>query len=180
MSPSRRCAIGAVRGFASCPSPCPVARSRGSCPVAVGRDVPIAPPLHWRGARLGIPLPSPRAPPRALRSIARVPLCAPRITPAHYPCGAMVGRRASRLAPYRHYAPGGAPSPAKFSRTAPSPRTAATPLACPVVRSRCGRARCLAAPLPRPSRAPRAPPPRFDCGAPSMAPLPRAPSPPSP
>ena len=42
---------------------------------------------------------------RYTRALARAPLCAPRITPAHYPGGAMVARRGSRLAPYRHYAP---------------------------------------------------------------------------
>ena len=30
-------------------------RAHRPCPVAVGRDVPIAPPRHRRGARLGIP-----------------------------------------------------------------------------------------------------------------------------
>ena len=52
--------------------------------------------------------------------VARFP-----ITPAHYPCGAMVGRRASRLAPYRHYTrnirptpPVGAPHPPGSRRRA--------------------------------------------------------------
>ncbi len=68
MSPSRRRAIGAVRGLAS-------------------------------------------------RALSPAPLA---ITHAHYPGGAMVGRRASRLAPYRHYTrapsrtyrPSGLPTPA--------------------------------------------------------------------
>ena len=37
------------------PLPRPVVRSPLPCPVAVGRDVPIAPPRQRRGARLGIP-----------------------------------------------------------------------------------------------------------------------------
>ena len=62
MSPSRRRAIGAVRGFAfralvarappcpvavhppRAPSPVRLARAHSSCGLAVGRDVPIAPP----------------------------------------------------------------------------------------------------------------------------------------
>ena len=42
-------------------------RAHRPCPVAVGRDVPIAPPRHRRGARLGIPCP-----------IAARPVAAPR------------------------------------------------------------------------------------------------------
>ena len=49
-------------------------------------------------ARL-IAAPACRAPPAPSRPVsARAPL-----SHAHYPGGAMVGRRASRLAPYRHY-----------------------------------------------------------------------------
>ena len=58
MSPSRRRAIGAVRGV--------VSRTLARTPT------PCAP-------------------------------CAPAMPHAHYPGGAMVGRRASRLAPYRYY-----------------------------------------------------------------------------
>ena len=36
---------------------CGLAVPPPSCPVAVGRDVPIAPPRHRRGARLGMPRP---------------------------------------------------------------------------------------------------------------------------
>ena len=49
-----------------------LARAPWCGPVAVGRDVPIAPPRHRRGARLGIPRPVAWAPGvtgrRALRS----------------------------------------------------------------------------------------------------------------
>ena len=75
------------------PRHAPRGRPRGSCPVAVWRDVPIAPPRHRRGARLGIPLPPPRH------------------------------RRGPFAAPPHHIVRGGSPP------------------------------RCLAAPLPRPSRA---------------------------
>ena len=61
-------------------------------PVAVGRDVPIAPPRHRRGARLGIPRPfaAPlRRDPVAMRPRSFPPPLRPRIIPAHYPGGAM-------------------------------------------------------------------------------------------
>ena len=112
--------------------PAPRRRAPCSCPVAVGRDVfarggsPLAPP--HRIARGGSPPrcaawqvahaesfagASPCAPHsragRGVRSPHPRPCrgtepLRPAITPAHYPGGAMVGRRASRLAPYRHYA----------------------------------------------------------------------------
>ena len=82
-------------------------RAPHSCPVAVGRDVPIAPPRHRRGAWLclvsrcrtphscpvavGRDVWPPGLPARAL------PPLHPRDALAHYPCGAMVGRWASRL-----------------------------------------------------------------------------------
>ena len=41
----------------------PHGRAHPSCGLAVGRDVPIAPPRHRRGARLGIVRPRCCAPP---------------------------------------------------------------------------------------------------------------------
>ena len=67
----------------------PVVRSRGRtprfrahrpCGLAVGRDVPIAPPRHRRGARLGIPQNS-----------------------HDHGARALPGRRDEDIAPYRHY-----------------------------------------------------------------------------
>ena len=46
-------------------SPAPRCRAHCPCPVAVGRDVPIAPPRHRRGAWLGIRAPLACAPLRA-------------------------------------------------------------------------------------------------------------------
>ena len=116
MSPSRRRAIGAVRGFASRASPysppAPRCRTPPSCALAVGRNVLIAPPRHWRGARFGIPYPSPRS----------------------------------------------TPSPRHCLRWLTA---AVRSLACPVVRSRCGRARC-----PHRAAAPSA-----RCAASHLAPL---------
>ena len=89
MSPSRRRAIGAVRGRAIPPP----RRAHPSCPVAVGRDVPIAPPRHRRGALLGIPRPTPAPHARAPRPrpVPR-PVARSSITPAKFPrcnaCGA--------------------------------------------------------------------------------------------
>ena len=94
----------------------PRCRAHHSCGLAVGRDVPIAPPCHRRGARLGIEhtlrvlhaaaLSAARcaAGPRTRRDVIIAPPLRTQYSHAHYPSGAMVGRRASRLAPYRHYA----------------------------------------------------------------------------
>ena len=68
-----------------CP-PCAHAHARApprSCPVAVGRDVPIAPPRHRRGARLRTsPLRPPRAPPRHAPTL---------VSRAWYPCPVRCG-----------------------------------------------------------------------------------------
>ena len=92
-----------------------VAASRGRahrpCCLAVGRDVPIAPPRHRRGARLCIPrpiarplaVPSPR-PSRAPASRDLSRRCRPHhYTRDHY-TRALPGRRDRDIAPYRHYA----------------------------------------------------------------------------
>ena len=53
-----------ARATAPCAPPCPLAaphcRAHHPCGLAVGRDVPIAPPRHRRGAWLGFPRPSRR------------------------------------------------------------------------------------------------------------------------
>ncbi len=60
---SSRCRVSSL---VSRRRPCPVAVYPPSCGMAVGRDVPIAPPRHRRGARLGIPHFSHAHYPRAL------------------------------------------------------------------------------------------------------------------
>ena len=188
MSPSRRRAIGAVRGLASraphsgllartlapsprsmpAPRPCShpsralAPRAPSPCPVAVGRDVPIAPPRHRRGARLGIPPPSrgsrcgrARCPHRAAAPSARCVawLPAPRAACAVEPF--KIERSGSHLNagplcsyPSRPFALC-ASLCSKFPRTlAPSPRSTPAPRPCPartLAVPRCGRARCLAA-----------------------------------
>ena len=73
MSPSRRRAIGAVRGMVprallAAPLPRP-RRVHRPCPVAVGRDVPIAPPRPTLVSRCVRPTLAPRAYPSS-RSLA--------------------------------------------------------------------------------------------------------------
>ncbi len=120
-----------------CPAPVTVLHARASvrhtppraprpCPVAVGRDVPIAPPRQRRGARLCIPRtmhtpsPAPSGPlARAAAPYARggsPPRCAalhpayhahpvglPRLCRPHHYTRALPGRRDGDIAPYRHY-----------------------------------------------------------------------------
>ena len=64
-------------------TPAPRCRAPHSRLVAVGRDVPIAPPRHRRGARLCIPL-----------LLVRTPL-----SHAHYPGGAMGTSRPTAITP---------------------------------------------------------------------------------
>ena len=180
MSPSRRRAPGAVRGLASraphrAPSPHSHERAPLPCgPVAVGRDVLIAPPRHRRGARLGIPnsrrgwarwsaagapdsrptastpakiAPMPNTPHHRRASRLAPPL------PTRITRGALPGRRDRDIAPYRHYT--------RVVRTAcvPSPRPIRSrcciplapspcPVAVPIAVSPCGRARWSAAAPP--------------------------------
>ena len=122
-------------------------RAPCSCPVAVGRDVPIAPPRHRRGAWLCLPLPripssrAPRSCPvavwcrglprvraterRALRDYGGRTETSPRktLSVCYSPCPrALPGRRDRDIAPYRHYAP-------------PCPRAIFAPLAPPARRA---------------------------------------------
>ena len=66
-----------------CAPPVPRCRAHRPCPVAVGRDVPIAPPCHRRGARLCHPHPARRAtarrgsPPLCSYTSRANALCAP-------------------------------------------------------------------------------------------------------
>ena len=121
MSPSRRRAIGAVRGFASCPPAAPRCRTHRLCPVAD----------RHRGARL-CSVRTARAPlPCAAWQVAHAESFAYRGLPAGAPRprhgarqsrapSAMLGPRASRLAP---------PLPTRITRAA---RFAAWHLAPPV------------------------------------------------
>ncbi len=160
MSPSRRRAIGAVRGLASRAHSCSLAvdhrralpERRDARPPGLParaaiypralperRDGDIAPYRNYA--------PFPRLPPfrpsRAPRSCPVAvgrdawpppPVGAPHLSAraAIYP-RALPGRRDGDIAPYRHYAP--------FPRLPPF-----RPIACSTLVSRCGRARCLAAP----------------------------------
>ena len=156
---SRPCRAPLSRALAP-PRSCPVVARTPPYPVAVGRDVPIAPP------RLG-----------AVRGLGSRPLSSPY---RHY-TRALPVRRDRDIAPYRHYARKIRPVPHARSRCAghlpyapvavgrdalpPCPTAArrrvaspvaarhrgawlgivrplAAPSSCPVVRSRCGRARC--------------------------------------
>ena len=87
-----------------CGLACPMVRSRGVSsripwcgPVAVGRDVPIAPPRHRRGAWLCTPRPAPAHPlaPSPTRPLSPFP-------PRHH-THILPGRRDGDIAPYRHY-----------------------------------------------------------------------------
>ncbi len=134
--PTRRAPRRALRrALRSCPAPRPLATPRAaapaprpmprltlvsrcraprSCPVAVGRDVPIAPPRHRRGAWLGIPRPScaPSLHTRITQRIARAARWGHRALPPLHP-------RISRALPTRR-----APSP-------PPRRTRAAAPHCP-------------------------------------------------
>ena len=102
----------------------PVSRCRAhhSCGLAVGRDVPIAPPRHRRGARLGIPRPR-----RAAWS--RAPWCGMAVRPVSGALG-VTRRRALRGYRGRTETP-----PAKLSACA----TCHTPCPCPVAIERDAR-----------------------------------------
>ena len=103
------------------PFPCPVpspprhrrsetlARTPSSYPVAVGRDVPIAPPRHGavRGLASRSLAPHPRAPrDHTLARPVTTPSPAPVAIPqTHYPCGAMGTSHPTALTPavaHRH------------------------------------------------------------------------------
>ena len=108
MSPSRRRAwllATAVRGLASAPLPCAPPAPRGAVslhgPVAVGRDVPIAPPrvAAWQSRPLAAHTALPPLHPRGARGA--LPPLHPRGAHAHYPGGAMGTSRPTAITPAR-------------------------------------------------------------------------------
>ena len=151
MSPSRRRAIGAVRGFASRPRRRAPSRAPWYGPVAVGRDVPIAPPrlvavpprpcpvvrsrrgrarcphraaAPRRGARLSIPSPPPRSVALVLENAKN--LCVP-IHPAPSLFVFLCDKNTHPLALSRHRRrPWGLPTPWRLAtrRVPPPPRPA--------------------------------------------------------
>ena len=159
MSPSRRRAIGAVRGLAVRPVSGALgvtgrralrgyrggahgdapSKTLSVCYRHYARGVPDA-ITHAHRPRRITPAYYPRALPCGAMGTSRPTAITPAITHrkirtrgahaiihAHHPGGAMVGRRASRLAPYRHYArifapprhrPPGLPAPWRRAPTA--------------------------------------------------------------
>ena len=135
-SDSRPLCSYTTRPFALCAPLClkqPRRRATASCVTSHFAPLAVRPPCPTLMSRCG----RARCPHRAAPSRCHAPRCRPHNYPRALPCGAMVARRGSRLAPYRHHtcaSRGAVPlrtaiTPAKFARNVrvSSPRPVGNP-----------------------------------------------------